>query len=318
MRSTVGSPVSYRMRLLWRLDAGGAWRLIAPPGPVLYARTLETLGAAFPLGLEEGYYFAVATVASHTECDSFRVSEKRCADVMLGWPSPRGQVAVCLPGGRASFVPDPLELTPSRRTEGPRRLRRRRGLLSGESTRRDGVLNGPAKRFDVNGRLVWSGTHRDGKLSGMVTELKGGTRFETPYVDGKAQGTQKGFDAAGRLTEKCEFVAGACTAQETYHPNGAVASRTTRKGSEGWEIRYSLTGAKVEEARVVITAQGAARQCTALYDGAGRAHPCSGGKPLHPSPCESPGRSREAGAPSGARVADRVPRGARPTPPQSR
>ena len=137
-----------------------------------------------------------------------------------------------------------------------------------------GVLDGPARTYDVHGKVVWSGTYRDGKLSGVVTEWLRDTRFETPYVDDKRHGTRKEFDASGRLVSSAEFVNGVYTRQETYHPNGVVASRVTMKGDLGSWTQYSPSGAKTMEGRIVNNASGSALQCVAVYDAEGRSQPC--------------------------------------------
>jgi antitoxin component YwqK of YwqJK toxin-antitoxin module len=298
VRSRVDPPVSYQLRMLWRLDQHGAWRPAPIPDRSLRALALPPTKVALPLGLGEGFYFAVAAIAGHTECAPFLVSEKKCNDVMLAWPSPRGQIPVCLPGGRASFVPDPFELTlPDGR--GVRALCGNNGYLLEESTFKSGALHGPYRTYDVNGRVTGSAMYRDGEVIGTAVHEEGVTRYETPYVDGRPHGTQRGFDAAGRLTHKNEFVNGVETRTETFHPSGTLASRTTlRSGGEsdteayypdgavayrsvmrgdlGSTVSYRPDGTKLSEQRIVVTGSSAAHQCVAVYDVEGRARPCPG------------------------------------------
>jgi hypothetical protein len=310
VEARVDARVTYRLRVLWRLDEGGAWRLVDEAGYPSRALPLEPSRMARPLGLVEGFYFAVADVAGHTECDPFSVSLQQCTDVMLQWPWPRGEIAVCLPGGRASFVPDPLELmlpdgqgaraacghngyVSAERTlersipNGPTFHYYADGRIKWRGTHRDGELEGPAKGYDVDGRTIWSGTYRGGKLHGLVTELHEAYRLETPYVAGKRHGTQRGLDLAGRLTSKGEFVNDEPSSYETYHPNGAVASRVTQ-GILGQELHYDLAGVKTSEWRTVLTGGGAAHQCIAVFDEDGRSQPCLRVAPAPSRPDLSP------------------------------
>ncbi|MFY0528857.1 toxin-antitoxin system YwqK family antitoxin [Archangium gephyra] len=268
----VGSPVTYQLRQLWRLDERGTWQPVSVPKRAQQSLTLVPTGERVSLGLAEGDYFAMATVQGHSECQHVSVSEKHCLDVMLP-PPPKGQVPTCLAGGRAGYVPDPMDLKLPDGT-GVRSACGNNGFLSSENTRGNGVLDGPARNYDVHGKVVWSGTYRDGKLSGVVTEWLRDTRFETPYVDDKRHGTRKEFDASGRLVSSAEFVNGVYTRQETYHPNGVVASRVTMKGDLGSWIQYSPSGAKTREGRIVNSVSGSAHQCVAVYDAEGRSQPC--------------------------------------------
>jgi antitoxin component YwqK of YwqJK toxin-antitoxin module len=270
----VGSSITYRMRELWRLDEGGIWQPASVPERALHALTLGPKRAKVSLGLAQGDYFAVVDVEGHSECQHFSVSEMRCIDVMLP-PPPAGQLPACLAGGRAGYIPDPMNLT-LRDGTSVRSACGNNGFLSFEGTRKQGVLHGPARGYDSRGKLEWSGTYRDGKLSGVVTEMMGDSRFETPYVDGKPHGTQKGFDVAGRLVSRTEFVDGVYSERETYHPNGAVASRVTMKGQSGSWTDFSPSGAKTREGRIVNGVNGSAQQCVAVYDAEGRTHPCPG------------------------------------------
>lgn len=278
----VGLPVTYRMRELWRLNEGGTWQPAPVPERVQHTLTLGPEGEEVSLGLAQGDYFAVADVEGHPECQSISVTEIHCFDVMLP-PPPTGHISTCLAGGRAGYIPDPMDL---RLPDGMsvRAACGNNGFLSFESTRKHGVLHGPARSYDLHGKLLRSGTYRDGKLSGVVTDTLGDTRFETPYVDDKPHGTQKGFDAAGRLVSRTEFVDGHYISRETYHPNGAVASRITMKGDIGSWTEYSPGGAKTMDGRIVRTFGGDAHQCVAVYDAEGRTHPCPGNSraPLRP------------------------------------
>jgi antitoxin component YwqK of YwqJK toxin-antitoxin module len=283
----VDSSVTYRMQELWRLDEDGTWQPASVPERALHALTLEPQGAKVSLGLAQGDYFAVADVEGHLECQRFSVSEKHCIDVMLP-PPPAGHLPACLAGGRAGYIPDPMDLTLPNGT-GVRSACGNNGFLAFEGTRKHGVLHGPARRYDLRGKLEWSGTYRDGKLSGVVTEMLGDTRFETPYVDGKPHGTQKAFDAAGRLVSRTEFVDGVYIDRETYHPNGAIASRVTMKQQIGSWTDYSPTGAKTREGRIVKDSNGgSAHQCVAVYDAEGRPHPCPSDTRVPPRPDVGP------------------------------
>ena len=270
--TSVGSPVTYQLRQLWRLNERGTWQPVSVPKRAQQALTLVPTGEKVSLGLDEGDYFAVATVQGHSECQHVSVSEKRCMDLMLP-PPPEGHVPTCLAGGRSGYVPDPMNLMLPDGT-GVRAACGNNGFLSSENTRRNGVLDGPARNYDVQGKLVWSGTYRDGKLSGVITEWRRDTRVETPYVDDKPHGTQKGFDTSGRLVSRSEFVNGVYTRQETYYPNGAVASRVTMKGDIGSWTAYSPSGAKTREGRIVNSGSGSAHQCVAVYDAEGCSQPC--------------------------------------------
>ncbi len=105
------------------------------------------------------------------------------------------------------------------------------GLLYRETETKDGLKNGFAKEYALNGRLIILGHFSKGKRDGVQLGWysEGPKRFEYHFKDGFLDGTQIQWHLSGKVFRRDEFANGVQTDKQIFFSDGKTFTNYSKR-----------------------------------------------------------------------------------------